>query len=181
MFTRIQMIFQKKIAKEFSAYEALGIPGTYVEQTPLPFQTKAAVVMKDQAQFNPIPYLSHLANQAVQSQRCQIYEQTTAVSIEKGNPATVITNDGHRITCNYAISCSHFRFMTGEASTFAKMHAKRAYILAVKTANEFPRGMFISAEEPKRSLRTASVNGKTMVIIAGESHKTARDMYLQAL
>jgi glycine/D-amino acid oxidase-like deaminating enzyme len=164
----------EKIAAEFSAYEALGIPGAYIEQTQLPFQTKASVVMKNQAQFNPMPYLLHLVNHAAQRQGCQIYEHTTAVSIEEGNPATVITNEGHRIICNYAVSCSHFPFYDGGGFYFAKMHAKRAYILAVKTAKEFPRGMFISAEEPKRSLRSTTVNGEKMVLIAGESHKTGQ-------
>ncbi|NOU75858.1 FAD-dependent oxidoreductase [Paenibacillus sp. LMG 31458] len=166
--------FVEKIAAEFSAYEELGIPGVYIEQTPLPFQTKAAVVMKNQAQFNPMPYLLYLVNHATQRQGCQIYEHTTAVSIDKGNPATVITNEGHRITCNYAVSCSHFPFYEGGGFYFAKMHANRAYILAVKTAKEFPRGMFICAEEPKRSLRSTTANGEKMVLIAGESHKTGQ-------
>ncbi|MCY9668415.1 FAD-dependent oxidoreductase [Paenibacillus alginolyticus] len=166
--------FVEKIAAEFAAYEALGIPGDYLEQAPLPFQTKAAVVMKHQAQFNPMPYLLHLANHAAQKQGCQIYEHTTAVSIEKGNPATVITNEGHRITCKYAVSCSHFPFYDGGGFYFAKMHAKRAYILAVKTSEQFPGGMFISAEEPKRSLRSFMANGEKMVLIAGESHKTGQ-------
>jgi glycine/D-amino acid oxidase-like deaminating enzyme len=70
--------------------------------------------MKNQAQFNPMPYLLHLVNHAAQRQGCQIYEHTTAESIEKGNPATVITNEGHRIICNYVVSCSHFPFYDGE-------------------------------------------------------------------
>ncbi|CAG7649140.1 FAD-dependent oxidoreductase [Paenibacillus allorhizosphaerae] len=165
--------YVKKIASEFSSYEALGIPGAYMDQAPLPFPTKAAVVMKNQAQFNPMPYLTHLLEQATQH-GCQVYEQTTAVSVEKGSPATVITNEGQRITCNYAIACTHFPFVDGGGFYFAKMHAKRAYILAAKTAEEFPGGMFISAEEPKRSLRSATVNGEKMVLIAGESHKTGQ-------
>ncbi|NOV02296.1 FAD-dependent oxidoreductase [Paenibacillus planticolens] len=165
--------FIGKIAAESAAYERLGIPGAYIEQTPLPFETKAAVVMKNQAQFNPIPYLLHLVHHAVE-QGCQIYEQTTAVSIEKGNPATVITSEGHRITCRYAVSCSHFPFYDGGGFYFAKMHANRAYILAVKTAKEFPGGMFICAEEPKRSLRSTMLHGEKVVLIVGESHKTGQ-------
>ncbi|MBB6732346.1 FAD-dependent oxidoreductase [Cohnella zeiphila] len=166
--------YVKKIAAEFAAYEALGIPGSYLEQAPLPFQTKAAVVMKNQAQFNPVPYLSHLANESAQKHGCQIYEQTTAVSIEKGDPAVVITNEGHRITCRYAVSCSHFPFYDGGGFYFAKMHAERAYVLAVKTSKELPRGMFISAEDPKRSLRSVMANGEKLVLISGENHKTGQ-------
>ncbi|TDF92804.1 FAD-dependent oxidoreductase [Paenibacillus piri] len=166
--------YEQKLAAEYSAYEALEIPGAYIKQAPLPFPTKAAVVMRNQAQFNPIPYLTYLVNDAVQQQGCQIYEHTTAVSMEKGNPATLFTKEGYRITSDYVISCSHFPFIDGGGFYFAKMHARRAYILAVKTAKPFPRGMFISAEEPKRSLRSTTVNGESMVLIAGESHKTGQ-------
>ncbi|MFC5451185.1 FAD-dependent oxidoreductase [Paenibacillus aestuarii] len=166
--------FVKKIAAEHAAYEALGIPGSMIEQTPLPIETKAAVVMKNQAQFNPISYLDYLLNQAVQEHGVQVYEHTTAVDIEKGHPATVLTQDGYRISSQFVISCSHFPFYDGGGFYFAKMHAKRAYILAVKTAKEFPGGMYISAEEPKRSLRSTMTAGEKMVLISGESHKTGQ-------
>ncbi len=54
--------YVQKITAECKAYEKLGLPGAYAERTPLPFQTKAAVVMNHQARFNPIPYLTHLAD-----------------------------------------------------------------------------------------------------------------------
>lgn len=163
----------KKITAEFEAYQALGIPGAYVERTPLPFQTKAAVVMKRQARFNPVPYLTHLAHQ-VTKQGGQIYENTQAVDYNNGNPASVLTSDGHTITCSYVVSCSHFPFTDGGGFYFARLHADRSYVLGVKTDKAYPGGMYLSAEEPKRSLRAVTVQGETMVLIGGESHKTGQ-------
>ena len=54
------------------------------------------------------------------------------------------------------------------------MHADRSYALAVKAKKKFPGGMYLSADEPTRSLRSVTVNGEEMVLIVGESHKTGQ-------
>ena len=65
--------------------------------------------MKKQAQFHPLHYLKNLIEQFIEAGGT-IYEQTTAIDIEKGFYPQVITKDGHRITCGYVVSCSHFPF-----------------------------------------------------------------------
>nr|WP_312886483.1 FAD-dependent oxidoreductase [Paenibacillus foliorum] len=162
-----------KISAELEAYEALGIPGAYVEQTPLPFQTKAAIVMPNQARFNPVSYLTQLVNHIIK-QGGQIYEHTEAVSVEKGSPAVVVTSEGARITCGHVVSCSHFPFIDGWNFYFARMYSERSYVLGVKTDKGYPEGMYISAEDPKRSLRSATVNGEKLLLIGGENHKTGQ-------
>ncbi|WP_068497997.1 FAD-dependent oxidoreductase [Paenibacillus kribbensis] len=176
--------YVEKIAAEYKAYEELGIPGSYVEQTPLPFPTKAAIMMKNQAQFNPVPFLRYLANQVIR-QGGKIYEHTTVVGMEKGNPAIIKTNDGNKITCNHVVSSSHFPFNDPNGLYFARLHAERSYVLAVKTDRIYPGGMYLSAETPKRSLRSVLVNGEPMVIVGGEGHKTGQGVctfqYYEAL
>ncbi|MCL6458824.1 MAG: FAD-dependent oxidoreductase [Gorillibacterium sp.] len=165
--------YVEKMTMEINAYKKLGIIGDYLEQTPLPFPIKAAVVMKNQAQFNPVSYLTHLIQQIVK-QGGQIFEHTTAVNVEKGRPATVVTKAGYKISCHYVVSCSHFPFYDGWEFYFAKMYAERSYVLGVKTERAYPGGMYLNAEEPNRSLRSAMVNGERMVLVGGESHKTGQ-------
>jgi glycine/D-amino acid oxidase-like deaminating enzyme/nitrite reductase/ring-hydroxylating ferredoxin subunit len=165
--------YGEKISKEFKAYQELGIMGDLREQIPLPFTTKSAVVMKNQAQFNPVPFLTHLADHIIQLGG-QIYEQTTVVGVTKENPAMVKTSDGHQITCNYVISSSHFPFNDRNGYYFARLHAERSYAMLAKIEKNYPGGMYLSAENPKRSLRSVMVNGEAMVIIGGESHKTGQ-------
>jgi len=165
--------YAAQLTAELAAYEKLGIPGAYVEQTPLPFRTQAAIVMHDQARFNPVPYLKTLIRQ-VTGQGGQIYEHTTAVSVEKGNPPAVVTSEGHKIVCSHIVSCSHFPFQDGWGFYFARMYAERSYVLGVKTEKAYPGGMYISAEDPKRSLRSVTANGETLVLIGGENHKTGQ-------
>ncbi|MGQ3478716.1 FAD-dependent oxidoreductase [Paenibacillus sp. TY11] len=176
--------YVEKIASEYKAYEELGISGSYVEKTPLPFSTKAAIIMKKQAQFNPVPFLKYLAGEVLR-QGGEIYEQTTVVGVEKGNPAIIKTREGIKITCSHVVSSSHFPFNDPSGLYFARLHAERSYVLAVKTDKSYPGGMYLSAENPKRSLRSVIVNGKPMVIVGGESHKTGQGIctfqYYEAL
>ncbi|GGG13502.1 FAD-dependent oxidoreductase [Paenibacillus abyssi] len=163
----------QKITNEYKAYETLGIPGAYVDRTPLPFQTKAAVVMKGQARFNPVAYLFHLVLQIIKREG-RIYEHTTAVDITKNQRFSVITNGGYVITCSRVVMGSHFPFYEGGGLYFTRMHTERSYVLGVKTNKAFPGGMYLSADEPKRSLRATSIDGENMLLIGGESHKTGQ-------
>ncbi|MDF2921675.1 MAG: (2Fe-2S)-binding protein [Paenibacillaceae bacterium] len=163
----------EKIDSEYRAYEALGIPGAYNKQIPLPLKTLAAVVMKNQAQFNPVPFLLYLIQQILRHGG-QFYSHTTVNGIEKGQPAVVKTAGGSKIVCDYVISASHFPFNDISGFYFARLHAERSYVLAAKTAAKYPGGMYLSAEDPKRSLRSVQIHGEPMVLIGGEGHKTGQ-------
>ena len=165
--------YAAKLDAEFKAYEKLGIPGAYVEETPLPFPVRGAVVMRGQARFNPVPYLKTLVRH-IAEQGGQIYENTAAVSVDKGNPQAVVTKEGHKVACSHIVSCSHFPFQDGWAFYFARMYSERSYVLAAITKKDYPGGMYLSAEDPKRSLRPVTAGGETMVLIGGENHKTGQ-------
>ena len=162
----------KKIENEYKAYEKLGIQGELVENIPVPVQAKTAVVMKNQAQFHPLKYLQKLVENASEK-GIDIYENTTAVDIKHGPHPKILTKDGYHILCNYVFICSHFPFYDA-AFYFSRMYAERSYIIAVKTKAEYPGGMYISAENPVRSLRSVTINGEKLVLIAGENHKTGQ-------
>ncbi|CAM4153986.1 (2Fe-2S)-binding protein [Bacillus manliponensis] len=163
----------RKLEKEAKAYEELCIDGKLVNTIPFPIEIKNALVMKNQAQFHPTKYLSHLI-QVITEKGGRIFENTTAVNIETGEQPIVLTREGSRVTGNYVLSCSHFPFYEGAGLYSTRMHAERSYVIAAKTKENYPGGMYISADEPKRSLRSATINGEEMVLITGESHKTGQ-------
>lgn len=162
-----------KIEKEAEAYKALSIDGELLEDIPLHIPIKNAVVMRNQAQFHPLKYLTELV-QHITAQGGNIFEQTTAVSIEAGKRPTVLTREGHRVTANYILSCSHFPFYEGIGMYSSRLTADRSYALAAKTKVQYPGGLYINAEQPARSLRSVKINDEEMVLIVGESHKTGQ-------
>ncbi|WP_217557082.1 FAD-dependent oxidoreductase [Paenibacillus sp. GbtcB18] len=173
-----------KVFKEYEAYEKLRIPGSYVEKTDLPFETKGAVVMKNQAQYNPVPFLIHLAQEIVRKGG-RIFEETTVTGYEPGSPSVLKTSGGFTVSSSHVVSASHFPFNNLHGMYFARLYAERSYVLAVKTDKRYPGGMYISADKPKRSLRSVLINGEPMVIVGGEGHKTGQGIctfqYYEAL
>jgi glycine/D-amino acid oxidase-like deaminating enzyme/nitrite reductase/ring-hydroxylating ferredoxin subunit len=165
--------YVEKIKNEMKAYEKLGINGELVENTPLPFNVKVAVVMKDQAQFHPLKYLSYLVEDFV-SKGGKIYENTTAIDIEDDTETYVLTKEKHKIYCSNIVVTSHFPFKDTLGFYFARLHAYRSYVLAVKTEKDIPDGMYINAEEPSRSIRYADYKGTRLALIGGENHKTGQ-------
>lgn len=162
-----------KVQDELRAYQKLGIPGDYTETIPFPIPCKAAVIMKHQAQFHPLKYLTALIPQ-ITNANGKIFEHTTAMKIEDGDRPKVVTRDGQTISCNYVISASHFPFNDEMGFYFARMHAERSYVLGIKAENEYPGGMYISAESPTRSLRYTDLDGEKLILVGGESHKTGQ-------
>jgi glycine/D-amino acid oxidase-like deaminating enzyme/nitrite reductase/ring-hydroxylating ferredoxin subunit len=174
IYTNSQQEMQKLI-KEYDAYEKLDIKGReYKTSIPLPVDHKAAIVMKNQAQFHPLKYLKHLVEEFTKMGG-QIYENTTAVDIEEGNEPIVTTRDGHKVSCQHMIVSSHYPFYDIKGFYFSRLSISRSYILAVKTEKDFPEGMYITAEQPTRSLRYTEMNGEKLVLFGGDRHKTGHD------
>ena len=163
-----------KIQKELRAYQKLGIRGDYAENIPFSIPCKAAVIMKDQAQFHPLKYLTALISTILDAGGT-IYERTTAMKIEDGDPPTVLTDTGHSIKSNQVIVASHFPFNDEKGLYFARVHVSRSYVLGIRTEQEYPGGMYYSADSPSRSLRYTELdNGEKLILVGGDGHKTGQ-------
>ena len=162
-----------QLENEKKAYDKLNIPGKLTDQMPLDIPMKSALIMENQAQFHPLKYLSVLAQESIKN-GAQIYENTTAIDVEYSKHPSIITGDGHRINCKYVISASHFPFYDRHSFYFSRMYPERSYVIALKSSNEFPGGMYINAESPARSIRTTKMNGEDLWLVGGENHKTGQ-------
>lgn len=165
--------YARKLQKEYEAYQLLNIPGELVDDIPIPIPISKALVMRQGAQFHPLKYLQVLVEETKKNGG-MIFEETVAVNIKKENRAIVYTRDGYRVKGKYVLICSHFPFYEGMGLYSARMYADRSYALVAETKEQYPGGMYLSADQPNRSFRSIIVNGKEMVLIGGESHKTGQ-------
>lgn len=166
--------YVKKLEKELVAYRKLSIEGDLTDGIPLGIDIQQALSMKHQAHFHPLNYLSQLVQQFVKNGG-RIFEQTTAVNVEEGSKHTqVLMRNGTKINCQAVLCCSHFPFYEGKGFYFSRMYAKRSYLIAVKPENDYPGGMYLGIDPPKRSIRSAKRKGETLLLIGGESHKTGQ-------
>ncbi|MEH7075570.1 FAD-dependent oxidoreductase [Neobacillus drentensis] len=162
-----------KLKTEWEAYKSLDIDGALKDTIPFNIPAKAALMMKNQAQYHPLKFLKSLLDDAVKA-GCDVYEDTVADDIEDDNSnPKVVTKSGHRVTCKQVIIATHFPFYDIPGLYFARMYPDRSYAIGIKTDKEYPGGMYISADSPSRSIRYTPLNeeGKKLLIIGGENHK----------
>ncbi|MEN6317097.1 MAG: FAD-dependent oxidoreductase [Clostridiaceae bacterium] len=162
-----------KISEEVKVASSLGIKATYLEEIPLPFKIKAAVRFDNQAQFHPRKYLLHLA-EYISKHGCQIFEQSRVVNIEEGDRYILITNKGKKVTAEKVIIASHYPCYNKAGMYFARIWPDRSYVLAARVKEKYPGGMYITAEEPGRSLRSQKSDDGELILIGGEHHKTGQ-------
>ncbi|MBB2481887.1 FAD-dependent oxidoreductase [Bacillus sp. APMAM] len=162
-----------KLKNEMIAYEKLGIKGEISDRVPADFSVKAALKMSNQAHFHPLKYLKPLVEYIV-SNGGVIFEKTTATDVDTEEKLKVRTSGGPSVICRYVCACSHFPFYDGLGFYPTRMYAERSYIIAIKPEKEFNGGMYINAEQPTRSLRTAMLDDEELLLIGGENHKTGQ-------
>lgn len=164
----------EQLQQEWRAYEQLGLPGEWVETVPVPLDIKGAIRLKDQAQFHPLLYLRALTDYII-THGGSLFENTMMEDYAEQADDGLIqlkTQSGHIISCNHAISASHFPFFDGGSLYFTRLHAERSYVVALEAKTRFEGGMYINCGDPKRSLRSAKMNGKQVILAGGESHRT---------
>ncbi|MGB7605745.1 MAG: FAD-dependent oxidoreductase, partial [Lutisporaceae bacterium] len=165
--------YVQKISDEVKTASSLGIKATYVEEIPFNIPIKAAIRFDNQAQFHPRKYLLALAKEIIDSKN-QIYEQSRVIDIEENNSYILTTKQGNKVTADKVIIASHYPFYNKHGMYFARIYSERSYALAVKVKEKYLGGMYISAEEPGRSLRSQNSDNGELIIVGGEHHKTGQ-------
>lgn len=149
----------RALEREMAALEAIGAAADFVDKLPLPMETAGAVRLKNQAQFEPLKFAAGI------SRELRIYEMTRVLEIRDG---AALTNGGI-IKAAYFVACTHFPFMNKHGGYFLKLYQQRAYVLALKNAQDVD-GMYIDAKEGGLSFR----NQGELLLLGGNSHRTGR-------
>ncbi len=165
----------RELENEVKAADSLGLPATFETSTGLPFPVKGAICFHDQAQFHPRKYLLALAGLFVKNGG-HIFENTTAIDIHEDRECKTSTRNGFSILSDKVIVASHFPFYDGNGFYSARMFGERSYSIAARSPSKLPGGMYISYENPVRSIRTHPLEDEEqLLIIGGEHHKTGQD------
>ena len=158
----------QELEREAEAARAAGIEATMTTDTDLPFPVRAAVRVDAQAQFHPWKYAAALAAATAEAGG-HVFEETRATHVRAGDPCVVETPAGS-IRAAHVIVATQLPFLD-RGLYFAKAHPQKSYAVA-GPADDAPRGMYISVEEPVRSIRsTPGPDGKRLLIVGGEGHK----------
>lgn len=159
-----------KIQNEIDAVRKLGKNAEFVTKTDLPFKIKGAIKFTGQAQFHVRKYMVGLCKSILRQNK--IYNYTTVVDVKKEGENYIVYTDKGNITTKYVVLASHYPIINMPGFYFTKMYQSTSYIIAIETNQKKPQGMYINIKEPIYSCRTATYNGKEILLIAGSDHKT---------
>jgi glycine/D-amino acid oxidase-like deaminating enzyme/nitrite reductase/ring-hydroxylating ferredoxin subunit len=156
------------VQREAELAQRLGLPATFTTDTDLPYEVAGAVRFDEQAEFHPRRYVLALADHVVGA-GSHVFEDTRVLSVDQGDPCRLLAN-GRRVTAGHVIVTTGMPFLD-RGLYFARESPRRSYCIAVRVRGHAPQGMYISAGEPTRSIRSHPVSSGELVLVAGEGHK----------
>ena len=159
------------IEREVEAAQRAGLPASYTEETDLPYPVAGAIRFEAQAEFHPRRFLLALAD-LVAGDGSHVFEGTRATGVSEGRPCRIETT-GPPLTAGHVVVATHFPFLD-RGLYFARIHPERSYALGVRVRGQTPQGMYISSEQPTRSIRSHPVDDGEILIVGGEGHKTGQ-------
>lgn len=157
--------YVQKIKDETSAVKFLGLDAKLVTETSLPFDIKAGICFPNQAKFHIRKYILGILPSL---SKINIFEHSRVTNIKAQNGLYKVFANEHTVNCKYVIMATHYPIKNFPGMYFLKMYQDKSYVIAVDTKKPLFNGMYISAEEPIISFRTAD----NLLLVGGSGHKT---------
>jgi len=165
---------RRTVEREAESAAAAGLPVQLRNDVGLPFPTTAAVVLEDQAQFNPGPYLRTLAAEVDAAPNGAVFEGTRVTAVQGHRDHVVVTERGQRVRARHVVVATLLPILD-RGLFFARAKPKSSYIVALRASGELPTGMYLSVDEPTRSLRTATTEMGELLLVGGNGHPTGKE------
>jgi len=174
VYTTLQDEVQQ-IKDEVEAVKSLGLDAEYVTKTELPFTIQGAIKFPKQAQFDSRKYMLGLAKEII-ANGGKIFTNSRVLDVTKdGNEYVMISKDAN-IRAKKVVIATHYPIISAPGFYFLKMYQSTSYGIAVDTKTDLFEGMYINAENPVYSFRTAEHNGKKVLVVVGADHKTGESI-----
>ncbi len=138
------------------------------------FNTGPCLCFPNQAQFHPLKYMTALAA-AIEQRGGRIFTGTHATKIEGGPTASVQTN-GPTVSSEYVVVATNTP-VNDLVAIHTKQAAYRSYVVGARIPRaSVTRALYWDTSDPYHYLRIHrhSVQGKDLLFIGGEDHKTGQ-------
>jgi glycine/D-amino acid oxidase-like deaminating enzyme/nitrite reductase/ring-hydroxylating ferredoxin subunit len=159
------------VREEHDALRSLGLPVRWTDGLDVPFDVHGAVVLDDQVQLDPMDVVHALAEQ-VQLHGGSVHEGHRVRDISTDEPILAELAGGSTITADRLVIATGAPALSGWLWA-ARTSAARSYLLALEGAAPVP-GMFLSAGQPSRSVRTTAPRSGELLLVGGSGHTVGR-------
>ena len=177
---------EQRVREELAAATAGGLEPRWLGDVALPFPTHGAIRLDDQLQVDPLHLVEALAAEAL-ARGVQIFEgaRVTAVGVTapyrlkvEGQDQTR-GDDGPDIRADQVVLATNLPILD-RGAFFARASPARSYALAFRTPTQAVNGMYLSADQPSRSLRDAPSAQGPLLLVGGNGHRTGARVSEQA-
>jgi len=156
------------VDREFEVARSVGLPVRRLDDAGLPFRTYGAVALAGQAQLDPAQLVAALAAD-IRALGGLVHEGVRVTGLKASDPVRASTAEGD-IFGRTAIIATGSPILD-RGLYFAKISAKRSYAASFTVdESELPSAMYLSADSPVRSVRTAG----GLLLTGGNGHGTGR-------
>lgn len=131
----------------------------YPSLSALPFDVMGAVMFPDQAQFDPIKFVTAI------SKGLHIYESSPVLGFD----GKTYYGKDFKITADKVIAATHFPIFNKHGGFSLKLYQHRSYVLALKNAGVL-NGMYLDENEKGLSFRSQGEH----LLLGGGSHRTGK-------
>lgn len=165
-----------RLRREAEVASHLGLPAEWTDTTDLPFAVAGAVRFTDQAQLHAVRYLAGLAAVVAAHPRGRVIEGTRVHAVRERDDSVVVDTDHGRVSADHVVVATLLPIID-RGFEFARAVPSRTYGIAARVAGDttVPAGMYISAEQPSRSVRHHQEDDATYVIVVGDAHETGHE------
>ncbi|MDT9591448.1 FAD-dependent oxidoreductase [Nocardioides zeae] len=177
----------RRLRRELAAAERAGLPVRWSEDTELPFGVAGSIWLDGQLQTDPLALVAALAD------RCRrlgvpLVERARVTALRDRSPVQVdvapaphgrAEADAVRTLEAQQVVLATNVPLLDRGGFFARMAPQRSYSVAftlpAQRVTDLPRGMYLSADAPSRSVRDAgSEDGSPVLLVGGDGHTTGR-------
>ena len=160
------------LRRELELSQQAGLATTWVDDLELPFPTTGGISLADQAQFDPMDVINALVA-GLRAEGGRLHTGVRVTGVDLGDPCTVETDAGD-------VQAERVVIATGtpildRSLYFAKLEPHRSYAISYTGVDAPPQGMYLSVDQPTRSLRTAPRDdGSELLLVGGNGHGVGR-------
>ncbi|MCQ4127543.1 FAD-dependent oxidoreductase [Rhodococcus erythropolis] len=160
------------LREELDAARAAGLDAHWTDAVELPFPVVGALRLDDQAQFDAVQALDALIREFVR--RGGTLHEGTRVRTVHGNRHRRSVHTNHGVVTAARVVIATGTPILDRGGFFARLEPQRSYAAAFAVPGDIPRGMYLSVDEPKRSIRYAPRNDSNLLLVGGNGHPVGR-------
>lgn len=162
---------ERTLRDELDTAVAAGVEAEWVDGLPLPFPVRGAIRLPGQFQVDPVELLGALRREA-ESHGVRVVEDTRVLKVRGHGPITLTTDRGE-VEAGRVVVATNTPVLD-RGGFFARMKPARSYVMAFRTDQPAVDAMYLSADQPSRSLRDAPSEDGHVLLVGGNGHTTGR-------